>query len=1026
MRKGVVGLGSLVLALVPFACADQEHAAPTPKTAADPRGLQTLPEGPPQYVLADPEGRGNFFAVPLSSNGALGLVVDKMRVVVGRGEPSMAAEATEQTIGAVRRIPGRFGGGFLFQADSTLYRADTFEGSLKPIVHLPESISDFAFGPKFLLVRTQNGERWALGLGPSATTGERMPVDPLGVVDVEGLDDGRAVAYSDQGAAFTSTDHGAHWVDITTQMKSSPSRVAVVDEEIYLYESNGSALRLEPNGQVSSFDKQPPEKPTELRPRDPRWRGADAPIRAAVRRGALVGDNVALVVEQSDLVRVDLRTGEIVGVTAGKLPPDAQCEAVPLASDVLFACASRATNNGGGTAFVVSHSLGDAPVIEQTFFDSAQFFAGDDGGLAHVGPCAAATVAPSPSASPREVVCVRQPGGSWRELDLSALASDAGANPVNVIRWVPRADGRAVAFVGDPAPAIFDPHTGTLTTLPPEARATLVDSAPSASYRVRTSRHLGMTPVNVDTTWSFAPNGALRGWQHQGAIVEITEDGAFTRSPFSFDIVASGAMALGRSHEGRLFQSTDHGATWVEVLTPPGGARTVDLRGCSTAGCDLGAFYRIGWNARPPRALPTPEVARPAPDVRRTRPVELSCRPVGPPQQKTLPRTERSPDDLGLGMSRLAVAPDGSEASFIRNAVARGIVNPLHDTQPHDSDTPSLRALFSGRETTRSNGSLEVTGPNKNIRELRRPMSFLPAFDPGATVHNVSLSMNDIIGVGRATGMTIDDILSDDLTENGTIIVVTPTDPSASSDLAFFNARGLLAHVRPSDRVRFAMRQPQNDGVVISGATLAGDEGAFLELETSGVGHVYRVAAGGVTDLFDVNPTANDAAFYPANPDAIAVGPKGDVAILRTGSGSDPASELDPALLLVPAMPAVALAPWSTLRLSDEACQKEPGWRATLQVIAPWVRVTAPDLRVEDTPMLARVRWSEKKVCLEGLELQLPNISVHAGGPQAGAVTISSWLVSRGGSFARVAVGEGIEWRQTFECSIVATNAAAP
>jgi hypothetical protein len=165
----------------------------------------------------------------------------------------------------------------------------------------------------------------------------------------------------------------------------------------------------------------------------------------------------------------------------------------------------------------------------------------------------------------------------------------------------------------------------------------------------------------------------------------------------------------------------------------------------------------------------------------------------------------------------------------------------------------------------------------------------------------------------------------------------------------------------------------------------------------------------------------NDTSFYPANPDALALGPKNELAIIRTGSGSDPASSHDPALLLVPAMPPAALAPWSTLRLPDDPACKEPGWRTTLQVIAPWVRVTTPELRVDDMPMVARVRWSDKRVCLEGLEVKLPDVTVRAPGPSGSdSLHVASWLVARGSTFARVAIGEGVEWRQPLECSLVA------
>jgi hypothetical protein len=142
---------------------------------------------------------------------------------------------------------------------------------------------------------------------------------------------------------------------------------------------------------------------------------------------------------------------------------------------------------------------------------------------------------------------------------------------------------------------------------------------------------------------------------------------------------------------------------------------------------------------------------------------------------------------------------------------------------------------------------------------------------------------------------------------------------------------------------------------------------------------------------------------------------------MRIGSGSDPASTHDPALLLVPAMPPVALAPWSSLRFSDDPACKEPGWRTTIQVIAPWIRVATPELRVEDLPMIARVKWSEKRVCLEGVEVKLPDVSVRAPGASGNdAMKVASWLVSRGSTFARIAIADGVEWRQPLECSMIA------
>jgi hypothetical protein len=530
----------------------------------------------------------------------------------------------------------------------------------------------------------------------------------------------------------------------------------------------------------------------------------------------------------------------------------------------------------------------------------------------------------------------------------------------------------------------------------------------------------------VDWSWSFSPTGSLRGWQRHGGIVEVSDDGKVTRSPYAFDLVAAGPFALGRTEDGRFYQSIDHGASWVEVAAPPSGSASGDLRACSTAGCDLGGFYRVGWAVRPPRVEAVPTPARPAPEVRRTRPIELSCRPGGAAQTKVLTRTANSPEDLGLGNNRLAVAGERNEIGFIRNTIPRGITHPLHEPPTGDSDTPALRGMLTGFGTTKDGDVIEVTGPNKSASALRRGFSFVPAFDPGAPVKKATLAMSEVISAGKLAGMTTDEILSDDMTESGTVVLITSHDAAAGGDLAFHNPRGLLALVRANERVKIAMRPSQNEGTIISGVSLGGDEAAFLELESSGVGHVFRMGGSGITELFDVNPTANDTTFYPANPDSLAVGPRGDIAVIRIGSGSDPASTQDPGLLLVPAMPPVALAPWSSLRLSDDPACKEPGWRTTIQVIAPWIRVATPELRVEELPMIARVKWSEKRVCLEGVEVKLPDVSVRAPGPSGGElIKVASWLVARGTTFARIAIADGIEWRQPLECSLIPASAPA-
>lgn len=1021
-RTGTAAALFLLAAIAGGACGHAGPAGGGMRAPVEARASASgAPSGPPQYIVADPSPRSSVVAIPLGGSGALGLVVDKTRIVVGRGEPHVGPDLPDQAIAGVRPIPARMGGGYLFWTENNLYRAETFDGVLRPIARLTDAIQNMSFAPKFALVRTRNGERWALGI-PS---GERAALEPLGASDVEALDDGRALAFNDSGAAFSSMDGGAHWTDVTSQIKSSPTHVMVVDDELWLYESSGGGLRLELDGQLSAFDKQPPETQPELRPRDPRWRGTEAPLRTALHTGASIDESTAIVVEQGDIVRVDVHTGEITGIVPGKLPPDARCEAVPTANDVLFACVSRgARPNGDPSAFVVSHTLsGDTPTVEQTFQSVAQFYGSDDGGLAIALPCTG-----TPAGPQAHVACVRQPGGTWQDYDLSALTGDAGAGlgggapDVNVARWIPRADGRAVAVVLDPTPGLYDPRTGQLETVEQAGRDALAQGVRDrfGGYRKLGIAFNGMNGATlVDWSWSFSASGTLRGWQPHGGTVEIGDDGRVTRSPYAFDTMTAGPYALGRTEDGRFYQSTDHGGTWTEVAAPPSRAAGGALRGCSTAGCDMGGFYRIGWAARPPHAETPQAPAKLAPEVRRTRPVEMTCRALAPAVAKVLPRTPGSPDDLGLGNTRLPIASDKSEIAFVRNTIPRAIVNPLHEASTGDSDTPALRAMLTGFSTTRDGETIEVMGPNRSASSLRRSLWFVPAFEPSAPVKKAVIAMSDVIAAGHAAGLTNEEILSEDMTESGTIVVMTPSDAAAPGDLAFYNAQhGLLVRVRSNERTRVAMRASQNDSTVISGVALPSDEAAFLELESSGVGHVFKLGAGGITDLYDINPTATDTTVYPANPDALAIGPRGDVAIIRTGSGSDPASAQDPALLLVSAMPPVALAPWSTLRLVDDASCKEPGWRTTLQVIAPWIRVTTPELRAEDLPMLARVKWSEKRVCLEGLEVKLPDVTLRASGGGSEPLKVASWLVARGSVFARVAIADGVEWRQPLECTM--------
>lgn len=999
-------IGALLLVGGVVACG-YEGARPrsvATRAKPQPHGDVAAPPRPLQYVVSDPPWRGRTSLVRLRADGsAVGVAVDKLRVVVRRNVAAVAVETSEEPIEAALKIPERLGGGFLFYTSHIVYRADTFEGALRPLAKVRERIAAVSFAPKSLIVRAHSGERWALSL-PS---GARVAVEPLGVADVEALDDGRALAFTDQGKLLASTDGGAHWNDVTAQLRASPERVHVFDGELWVVDSGGAGMRLEPGGLLSWFDKAPPQKPPELRPKDPRWHGSEPPLRLAFRVGAAVDDMTALVLNAGDLFRIDTRTGEISSVVPGRLPPDAACEAVATSSDVLFVCSTRGSSSG---PFVVSRTTAGEPIIEHTLPPGATFYASDDGGLAADGPCGSANAAGGAS-----VVCVRQPGGSWQELEVGSAATDAGATSVEVARWIPRADGSVVGLVATGTPGIVDARTGAFRSIDGGevfGSGGVRRKRPLPSYRYRGGSQ-------VDRTWSFSAGGVLRGWLTTGGSVEVSDDGRLRRSPYNFDVLPAGAFALGRASDGRLYQTTDHGGTWTEVTAPPG--RAYSAEGCTSAGCDLGGWYRVGWSPSPPEPEPERPQAKLAPEMASTPALQLACRPAGPAAVRTTTRTDASPDDLGLGDARLPTAAGSTTVDYHRQTIPVGIFSPVHDLSSSGGDT-AMRAIISGYQTSFDSGALVVQGPNKNPLALRRQIAWVAPFDPLAPVRKATLAMADVANAGRVAGVPLDEILTDDMFTLERLLPVTPVDPAAPGEGILHNAAGLVAIIRGNDRVRVAVRKSNNEALVASAVAIGPDEVAVLEVEPStGVGHVFRVGAGGVVDLFDVSPQMSDPLFYPANPDALAIGPKGDLAVVRTSSGADPASELDPALLITPTAAAVRLAPWSTaVWATDAACRADTqGYRATVQVAAPWIKVTSPELRVEPTPMMARVKWSPARVCVEAFEVRVASAHPRL---KDETVELDTWLVARASagapSFARVGIGEGLETRQPMQCTL--------
>jgi hypothetical protein len=106
------------------------------------------------------------------------------------------------------------------------------------------------------------------------------------------------------------------------------------------------------------------------------------------------------------------------------------------------------------------------------------------------------------------------------------------------------------------------------------------------------------------------------------------------------------------------------------------------------------------------------------------------------------------------------------------------------------------------------------------------------------------------------------------------------------------------------------------------------------------------------------------------NPDAIAVGADGKLALVRLPSAG-PATVDDPALLLTPDAPPVELAPWSAIEPATSAACSRPSdaVRVLVQTRVPWVAVEGSLGFRRQPGMSAVVRWGRDRICLEALEV---------------------------------------------------------
>ncbi len=976
-------------------------------------------EAPPrasQYLLAD----GPAF-VRLEGTDGFGAIVNGLRVVENGRIARVATQETSPALQKATKLPRSLGGGFLFRSKNALFSSPSFDGPLKPVCGFMADIDDVSIGPSYVLAHLNDGDRIAI----DPRNGQRAAISPPGLVEVGALDDGRVAALTTFGAALVSAD-GKQWTDVTAQLNGHPDAIDEVDGELWIHGTPLSA-RVEEGGKISLLDEEKKPTATTMRPRDPKWLDTVTPLRKAYRSGVLLEDGTALVVTQGALARIDVQTGAIVSMSPKKLAPDADCEGVRTPDDVVFIC------RRSSEAFVVSHGLSESGfAVEKTFTTSqGSIFVGDDGSMAIAGSCSGAVA--------DMTVCVRGVSGAWQEHVVTPTTSDAGTatTPITIDRWIAKSDGNAIGLSLGGSPAMVDTSTNEVTLLLPDALNN-IDSGSS-----KRSRYAGKRAYaggwQIDRSWTATSTG-IRGWVGKGTAIDIGFEGNVARSPYAFDQAAtSGIYGFAITGEA-AFQSTDRGQHWTEVAPPPQahGVPALAIDDCGPLGCEIGGWLRVGWELVPPSPPQVAQDLLTAAKLPITTLPAISCAPTGPQRQKTVNKSWSSPNDLGFGALKLAIKEDDEP---LREAGTYWLNLPQRPIDGSDGDAePAMRLLATGYTvTTDDNGALKANGPIPAITLLRRQIGFLQAFDPGMAVRRTSIGMADYFAAARAVGLGggVSTIADDPLTTQ-TVVPLLGPDPAAGNDLvASYNPidqGGAFAVVRPNGtRVAIEKDKTNDTSFTFLSAAQLGDDVVVLQATEDATEQILRWTGPVLAPLFEV-PAPPLASYYPANPDAIAIGPHGEIGVLRTPSGGEPPTKDDAALIYLPGQAPAALAPWSTLVLADDAaCKADPGWRAIVTTTRPWLRAATADGELTPTQTIMRVKWSTTRVCLEALEAHLLetskarvlNVNSPNDRPSVDQVTLSSWLVwkvlgnatSPAGA-SKGAVGAGAEISQPLKCNL--------
>ena len=921
----------------------------------------------------------------------IGAIVNGLRVRTDATGMSLAQSVTISPLQAGAPLPDWLGGGLLFWNETALYTSDTFLGALKPLLDIGYRPVRVSFGPQFALVRGSDGQRLAIDL----QTRRRVAMTPPLLVDIVATSDGRALALLEGGRCQISDDAGKSYRPLALPVGTQAIGVREASGALLATLSSGAQMRLEKGSEPRL--EAAPQRASKRSATDAPWPLDEPPLEHALAAGAPIGQEFAGVAVAGSVATVSLRTGELVQMTRALVPSDLPCRTLDASGVLLLACSSPEHGS-----VVIANPFGEHPVTEAKF-PSGVWLDFAEGVLVAGARCDGQVA--------RGAVCVRGEDAHFRDFDVSASlaalekaapAPKPGGKPVlpSINHWVPRVGGGAVAVIGDPSPGLIDAGTGKFT---PFSRD--VPYAVFGTVRGQDS-WLGLD-------WVTLRDGGVRGWLPRAGVA-IGADGRLEPSVYEFDYVGgASAHALAFDHAHHVFQSADWGRSWIETLAPPGsgtGGKVRLVPRCSQVGCLIGPWLRVGWEPEVPAALSRAQVTTAPPTVMREPLPLLTCKQLAAPaiSQQALPSADPDPEWRGseLGVSASSKVAAGEYASLFSWAT----VHPINGL----GGQVALRAVLKARSPV---PPLDVLPPPAGWPGYawNKQFSFVPAFEPRGNVQSVAVGFRALFDVARASDAPYPR-LDASPGETFAALPVLGRSPGEADGLVLNDSSPVWVH-GSADALSLGARQ--DDVTLISAVATAPHTVAVLSANADGALEVLEVRAGRPRRLFQLPGLGG--AYYPANADALAIDQQGTLAVLRTPSGSEPATSADPAVMFHSDGSVGVLAPWSRLFLADapECRPASNDYRAILQTSRAWLRLVdggqpVPDEQLE-AGMFAMLRMNADRLCLEAVELA----DVAAEGPETANEThLAARFVGHGRGAARLGFTRAFELHQALSCSL--------